>query len=251
MAITFQSPTQSFIQFGQTGILDYCLWDDLRFCLPVVEDNDIAFQVYLIGTETDIDSICGVYGLPIQIGIVRECGDEDFLLEFTANPYTDIPELYRLSDTQLLVNWAHGVPGFSSAIGMGECFRIRIKAGDYSACSNCLTRSADTCFTSVIDYTNDENFGGFNYCSSGAVDTNEDSSSCEPTIIQFTNQPALAIPYTQSLKDKYGDAPTVQVWISDGTNLVNMGITATFDSYPVNMIYVDPGGPASGIVVIK
>jgi hypothetical protein len=43
----------------------------------------------------------------------------------------------------------------------------------------------------------------------------------------------------------------VQVWVSDGTNLVNMGISAVFDSYPVNTITVDLGGPGSGIIVIR
>jgi hypothetical protein len=249
--ITFQSPTQSFVQFGESGIIENCMWDDLRYCLPVVEDSDIAFQVYVNGTETDIDSICGAYGLPVRIGIVSDCDENDFLLEFTSNPYNDVPELYRLSDTQLLVNWQHGLPGFGTVVGIGECFYIRIQVGDASACSNCLTRSADTCHTSVIDYTNEENYGGFNYCSSGAVPVNDDGSSCEPTIIQFTNVPKVTIPYTQSLKDKYGDAPDVQVWVSDGTNLVNMGISAVFDGYPVNTISVDLGGNGSGIIRIR
>jgi hypothetical protein len=249
MAYSITSPAQSFIQFSETGIIDHCIFDNIRFCLPVYDPNDVAFQAYINGTESEIDALCGVYGTPIAIGIVNACDDPDFLLEFTANPYNDVPEIFRISATQLLVNWAHGVPGFTSVINYNECFKIRIQIGLIKFCSNCLERTTDNCFTSVIEYSCDENCYGFNYCGSGTTEAEE--LSCEPTIITFTNQSTLTIPYTQSLQDKYGPVPTVQVWISDGTNLVNMGITATFDAYPVNVISLDFGGPATGIIVIK
>jgi len=249
MALQVISPRHSFVQFGETGTFEHCVFGDHTFCLPVVEYTDVAFQFFLTGTSIEIDAICGPYGEEIRVGIVRECDDENFLVEFTGNPYNDKAEIFRLSDTQLLVNWPHGLPGFDSVIAVEECFNIRVQVGDTVACSNCHKRSSDSCFTSVVDYTNEENFAGFNYCASGAI--NEESISCEPTIIQFTNQSTLTIPYTQSLKDAYGDVPDVKAWISDGTNLVNMGITATFDSYPVNTINFDFGGPASGIIVIR
>lgn len=249
MAYQIISPAQSFVQFAETGRIDNCIFDRLNFCLPVFEDGDVAFQFIITGTESEIDALCGVYGSPISIGIVSTCDDEDFLLEFTANPYNDVPELYRLSDTQLLVNWSHGVPGFTSVIGYHECFKIRVQIGLAQFCSNCFERTADNCFTSVVEYGCDENCYGFNYCGSGAADTGD--TTCEPTIITFTNQSTLTIPYTTSLQEKYGPVPTVQVWISDGTDLVNMGISATFDAYPVNTINLDFGGPGNGIVVIK
>lgn len=250
MALQITSPTNSFVQFGETGTFTHCIFGNYTFPLPVYEYTDVAFQFYLIGTAEEIDAICGPYGTNVQVGIVSDCDDPDFLTEFTANPYNDVPEIYRLSETQLLVNWAHGLPGFNSVVAVGECFHIRIQIGASTWCSNVHKRTDDNCFTSVIDYTNDENFAGFNYCMSGAVAV-DDTGACEPTIIQFTNQSTLTIPYTQSLKDAYGDAPSVQTWVSDGTNLVNMGITATFDAYPVNTINLDFGGPASGIVVIR
>lgn len=250
MALQTISPVNSFVQFNETGTFTHCVHGDYTFALPVYEYTDVAFQFFVIGTITEIDALCGPYGTDIQVGIVNDCQEEGFLLEFTGNPYNDVPERYRLSDTQLLVNWPHGLPGFDSVISVEECFHIRIQIGEQTFCSNVHKRTADSCFTSVIDYTNDENFGGFNYCMSGTV-AEEEAVTCEPLIIQFTNQSVLMIPYTQSMKDAYGDAPSVQVWISDGTNLVNMGISAVFDDYPVNLITVDMGGPASGILVIR
>jgi hypothetical protein len=149
----------------------------------------------------------------------------------------------------MLVNWSHGFPGFTGVIAANECFNVRVEIGAQQFCSNCFERTTDDCFTSVVEYGCDENCFGFNYCSSGAVD--EDTLTCEPTIITFTNVATLTVPYTQMLMDKYGAAPTIQVWISDGTNLVNMGITATLDTYPPTVLSFDFGGPASGIVVVK
>ena len=249
MAYSITSPPQSFVQFSETGKVDHCIFDKINFCIPVYEDGDVAYQFYILGTESEIDALCGVYGAPISIGIVSACDDLDFLLEFTANPYNDVPSVYRISDTQLLVNWEHGFPGFTNVIGYGQCFRIRVQIGLTQFCSNCFERTADSCFTSVIEYGCDENCYGFNYCGSGGAVQGE--LSCEPTVITFTNQSTLSLPYTQSLRDAYGDVPTVQVWISDGTGLVNMGITATFDTYPPNVLSFDFGGIATGIIVIK
>lgn len=249
MAYGILSPPQSFVQFSETGKVDHCIFDKINFCLPIYEDGDVAFQFYITGTESEIDALCGVYGNPIAIGIVSACDDADFLLEFTANPYNEVPEIYRISDTMLLVNWAHGVPGFTNVIGYNECFKIRVQIGLIKFCSNCFERTSDNCFTSVIEYSCDENCYEFNYCGSGTTTTGE--LSCEPTIVTFENQSTMSIAYTASLQAAYGPVPTVQVWISDGTNLVNMGITATFDTYPPNVLGFDFGGPASGIVVIK
>lgn len=249
MAYSISSPPQSFIQFGETGKVDNCIFDLINFCLPVYQPDDVAFQFFIGGTESEIDALCGVYGTSIDIGIVSACDDQNFLLEFTANPYNDVPEIFRISATQLLVNWAHGVPGFTSVIDYNECFKFRIQIGLVQFCSNCMERTADNCFTSVIEYSCDENCYGFNYCGSATSGTAD--LSCEPTIITFTNKSTLAIPYTASMLAAYGLAPTVQVWISDGTNLVNMGITATFDAYPPTVLGFDFGGNASGIIVVK
>lgn len=249
MAYSIISPPQSFVQFGETGRIDHCIFDRLNFCLPVFQDDDAAFQFVISGTISEIDALCGVYGIPVEIGIVSDCDDEDFLLDFTDMGYGYKPEMFRLSDTQMLVNWSHGFPGFTGVVALNECFNVRIQIDMQQFCSTCFERTADNCFTSVIEYRSDENSFGFNYCNSGAVD--EDALTCEPTVITFTNVDTLIVPYTQMLMDKYGPAPTIQVWVSDGVNLLNMGITAAMDTYPPTTLSFDFGGTASGIIVIK
>jgi len=108
-----------------------------------------------------------------------------------------------------------------SEIANGKCFYIRVIVDEVNYCTNCFQRIPEDCFTSVIDYGNEDNFAGFNYCNGGGVDG--DTDICEPYVVTFTNQSTVAIPYTASLSAKYGPVPTVQVWIYDiDGNLVNI-----------------------------
>lgn len=104
-----------------------------------------------------------------------------------------------------------------------------------------------------MEYGNDEDAFGFKYCNGGDLPGETTPTlDCSPTIVTFVSVATLAIPYTALLQAKYGDFPTVQVWIYDGTGqLLNMGITAAFDTYPPTMINLDMGGISSGIVVIR
>ncbi len=78
------------------------------------------------------------------------------------------------------------------------------------------------------------------------------SECCDPHIVAFTDVSELEIIYTATMRAKYGDIPTVQVWIYDDANrLVNMGVSVIFDANPATTINIDLGGPASGIVVIR
>src|SRR5690606_11006369 len=164
--------------------------------------------------------------------------------------FTQAPERYRISPQQVLFNWTHGAAGMVGFYENGDCFHFRVVYGENTACSNCFQRVPDDCFTSVVEYGNAYNFCGFNYCNSGSV-VDPTALSCKPTIIEFIDKETLSIPYTAALQDMYGEAPTVQVWIYDGSGLVNMGITAVFDTYPPNTISLDFGGAATGIVVIR
>lgn len=246
MGLTVITPTNSFVRFDGEQSETHCIHGRYNACLPVYADDDVAFQIVIqADTEEEAAELCQVGNSGVQIGLVSDCLQEGFDIEFT-----QAPERYKISPLQVLYNWPHGFPGMVGFYQPGECFYIRIIAGETEVCSNCFQRIPDDCFTSVIEYGNDENFAGFNYCNAGEA-VEPDAVSCEPTIIQFVNKSTLTIPYTAGLKDMYGDFPTVQVWIDDGSGLVNMGITAVFDSYPPNQISFDFGGPATGIIVIR
>lgn len=248
--ITILSPTHSFVKFSETPET-HCIWGDINFCLPVYEENDVAFQFVLQASSTEeADALCDVTNDNVEIGLVLGCNDEDFALQFTEKP-----ERFRISDTQVLYNWQHGLPDFVGAIGIGQCFYIRIQyASVYELnqfCSNCFQRIASDCFSSVIEYGNDENAFGFNYCGAGVIDSDQ-TDSCTPTEISFINQTTLTIPYTTSLANRYGDTPTVKGWLyNESGELVNMTFQILLIGLPVTTIYCDFGGLASGKIIIR
>lgn len=258
MSLSIISPVNSFVRFGEAAATPLCIWGTIDYCLPVYDAEDVYFQLVVQGTEDEVDSLCTQTGDEITFQLVNDCNGAVLLT------FSELPERIRLSTTQVLYNWAHGLPGFDSVIAVAECFKIQvtITATPYGypeeelvKCSNCFERIGDDCFTSVIEYGNDEDAFGFKYCNAGNLNgayEDTDTLDCSPTIVTFVDVATLAIPYTALLQAKYGVFPTVQVWVYDGTGqLLNMGITAGFDTYPPSMINLDFGGPASGIVVIR
>jgi hypothetical protein len=247
MAITIVSPPKSFIQFNQAAVAAHCLWPDIvPFCLQAYENADYNFQFALQAeTEEEADSICTVDGSGVTIGLLSI--DETVDVTFTS-----LPQRVRISPLQVGFNWSHGLEGMIENFQIGDCFNIYVAYGETVWKSNCFTRIGDDCFTSVLEYGNEENFAGFSYCGGGSIGDEDESTVCEPTISQFINQDTLTIPYTAMLQDKYGVMPTVQVWLYDGSgNLVNAGIEVKFDAFPPTQLLFDFGGTASGVIVIR
>lgn len=245
MALSIASPTNSFIQFNAAASPAYCLWGDVDFKLPVYAQGDIAFQFVVIGTlPEEISALCNPYTAGAVVSLVEECDGPDLVT------FSETPDRFLIAPTQVLFNWAHGLPNFTSVVAVGQCFRIKVTVEGASWCSNQLQRIADDCYTAVVEYGNEEDGFGFKYCYGGEVPT--PSGECEPTIATFTDVPTLSIPYTASLRELYGGFPTVQAWIDDGAgNLTNFGITISFDANPPTVINLDFGGNASGVVVIR
>lgn len=246
MAIRILSPVNSFVQFDNPEPITSCNFREIALCLPVFEADDVYFQ-FVIETDTieEADALCSLNNDAFSIGIVKSC-DDPFLLELT-----DQPERFRISDFQVLYNWSNGLPGFSTVINVGECFMVKVIITPEEFCSNCFQRIGSDCFTSVIEYGNDDNAFGFSYCNSAAIGETEEAD-CDPLFITFTNQSTLAIPYTAAMIAKYGNIPTLKVWIYDGSgNLVNMSVSQSLDTYPPTQINIDMGGPATGVLKIS
>jgi hypothetical protein len=249
MAIRIKAPANSFVQFLEADTIDSCQFSPIVLCLPVFADNDVSFQFILeTDTEDEADNLCDLSNSLLTVGIAESC-DEEMLIEF---PYK--AERYRIGTRSVLYNWQNGLPGFATVISKGQCFIIKITLQlpyvVYDYCSNCFQRIADVCHTSVLEYGNEDNAFGFDYCGGTNIDT-DNPQDCDPLIISFTNRATIAIPYTTELQLKYGSAPTVQVWIYDGDELVDMGIRVSFDSFPPTLIGADFGGLSSGIIKIS
>lgn len=237
----------SFVQFEETDTITDCEFTPQQMCLPVYDENDVWFQFIIeADTEAESDDLCIIGQEPITLGIVENCGD-GYLLQFSQKPTR-----YRISPTRVLYVWQQGLPNFTSAIRISECFRVMVSMpaiNDQSWCSNCFQRIFDSCHTSVIEYSNNENAFDFNYCA--GEDLGQDAAECEPTIIEFTNQATLTIPWTAFLQAKYGVTPNVQVWTYDTNGeLVVMGQRVALDAFPPTEIRIDFGGVSSGFVKI-
>lgn len=249
MAVLVTSPRFSFVRFSDSNSIDSCNFEDIHLCLPVYNEQDIAFQfIVTADTEEEADNLCDLQNEKIVLGVVLSC-DDDFLVNFPEANSTHKPDRYRIGARQILYNWSHGIPGMENYISVGQCFFLKaVVDGLYSFCSSCFQRIAGTCHTSVIEYSNEENAFGFNYCNS---EESIDGEACQPTIIQFTNEEIITIPYTTALQNKYGQFPSVQVWIYDeNSELVNAGLVIKFDAYPPTQFTVNLGGQASGIIKI-
>lgn len=249
MALRIKAPVNSFVQWNEVDVIDSCNFDSFSLCLPVFQDKDVYFQFIVEGdTAEETDALCDLENSLMAIGIAANCG-EDRLLTFEEKP-----NRFRISDKQVLYNWQHGFPNFRTVISNGQCFLIKITIQTvytiYDFCSNCFQRISNPCHTSVIEYGNDDNAFGFDYCGGGAVESND--VDCEPLIVEFTNKENIEIPYTTQLQNKYGPVPSVQTWIYDDSgDLVDMGIRESFDMFPPTKIKIDFGGFSSGIIKIS
>lgn len=245
MSYRLYSPENSFVQFNETGEVSSCGFAPLTVCLPVYYEDDVAFQVFVESdTEEESDLLCGPYGIKPTFGLTSNC--QDFDLEFNLQP-----EIFRVDSKHILYQWRYGFPGFQFSYNIGDCFQIMIELNEQIFCSNCFYRTGGVCWTTELAYTNNDNFAGFNYCSGGTVPL-PGGIDCQQEFFTFNNVPILNIPYTAALKAKYGDVPSVQVWIVDvNGELVDMGIRVALDMYPPTELRFDFGGNATGVIRIS
>lgn len=245
MSLNIIASANSFIQWSESNVTTACGQHGIELCLPVYDANDIWFQ-FVIEADTiaEADALCDRANAAVVMGIRLACSDPNFAT------FIQKPDRFRISERQVLYNWQHPIVNFDR-VAIGDCFYFSVTAASQTFCSNCLQKIINDCHTSVIEYGNDEDAFGFNYCNSATTDDDVELD-CSPQYIQFTNVPTLVIPYTASMRAKYGDLPSVSTWIyAPDSSLQAMGIEATFDAYPVNTIYLNFGGPASGVIRIS
>lgn len=244
MPYSIQTSQFNFLQFGELDSMDLCNWPGEEMCLPVYSEDDVWFQFVVVAdTEEEADALCNQDNAMVRVGIIQQCTD-------ALAPYAQLPTRYRISPTQVLYGWQHGLPGITQDVEIGNCFRIGILVSEQFFCSNCFQRIGNDCYTQVLQYSNDENAFGFNYCSGGSADEGGDVD-CDPIIIQFNNQATMTIPWTAFLQAKYGSSPQVQVWVNDGGELVVAGIRVAMDAFPPTELRFDFGGVSTGIIKIS
>lgn len=73
---------------------------------------------------------------------------------------------------------------------------------------------------------------------------------CNPTIIPFTGQDTMVIPYTTAMRNNYGDVPTVYVYHLDAGEYIKANIRIAYVGVPATEIRIYNGGLADGFIKI-
>lgn len=126
------SPKYSFVQFNAAEP-DACCNGINSVCLPVVFSTDLNFQ---LSSDT----------APGNLQVVRLNGE-------------------LVSSNSGFVSEGNNVYSWKSPIDLtglacDECFQLKIG----TLLSNCFIKRCDDCFTSILEYVNDEDYAGFAYC---------------------------------------------------------------------------------------
>lgn len=145
----------SFITFNEVIYLTQRDCAIVRpFCLPVFEPSDISFQIRI---DTDIEEFTTQTPIvQVQVGEIKYN-----VTEATVN-------IELIADTIYSVSYVFEGSNLLDNVDIGECFNIvisfEVDEVRYTSTSiTCLQRVADTCFTSKLEYSNNENAFGFIY----------------------------------------------------------------------------------------
>lgn len=244
MPYSIRTSRFAFVQFDESQNVESCQYGPEQMCLPVYAPDDVWFPFIIIAdTEEEADALCDLAGESVRVGLAENCEDAMTVMPFQ-------PTRFRISERQVLYHWPHGLTLLNN-YAVGKCFYVKVEVPDNEFCSTtCFQRIGDPCHTSVIEYSNDENAFDFFYCASGGDDEALDTETCDPTIISFSNQSSIVIPWTAFLSNKYGDAPSVEVWEFIDGDLQKVAVDIRLDTYPPTELRIDFGGTNSGIIKI-
>lgn len=78
-------------------------------------------------------------------------------------------------------------------------------------------------------------------------------SCCDQEIQTFVNASTVSIPYTSSMLSLYGSRPTINVYYQTTTGYEAAGVFTRVElqGNPINTIFIDNGGPATGFIKIS
>lgn len=165
-----KAPIKSLIQFFLYGtpIVD-------EIPLPVVEDDDIAFQVIVTADDATQANDAAtsdhfLYLLPADVTGIIDAPTMQAAALLAFDAAGNQPDPFLISSLNVLLRWNYGLPAFKTVIPKYECFRLGLLVGyDTSAnykvlFSNIFYREENKRYNSAIEYYCNENAYGFQYC---------------------------------------------------------------------------------------
>jgi hypothetical protein len=165
------SPTYSFVNFNPVSEVEQCCIGDNDVCLPVMQNNDIAFQFSITtGTAAKANDVYGTYIGNIQLILLDVNGSEVHNWTTANNLFF---EKYRTGEKTVTYQWRKTLTDLvNNLVDFDKCFSFKVKATctvagtteTVAATSNCFIVKEANCYSSIIEYTNDEDYADFHYC---------------------------------------------------------------------------------------
>ena len=168
------SPKYSFVQFNAPASGAPCCDEDSSFCIPVVTESDTYFQ-FRINCATFAETQ-DVWNSPIgdmQLVLLKGTGNTPATLAAnTLRNWTFDDSLQfeknRTGTTEITYQWRQPFKDVMTLVDCDGCFQLAIinvtPNPQIVVFSNCFTRICEDCFTSVLDYNNEDDAYDFRYC---------------------------------------------------------------------------------------
>jgi hypothetical protein len=161
------SPQYSFVNFNTITTSDCCDGNNQE-CLPFANVFDLVFQ-FSIKCDTiteandlmltqDIDSILNLIDGPTGTLLYDYTTNDLLFFEKYRTDTTTVTYIWRNPLYQILYDMVHFDDTFSLQVV------IKVNGIIVAALSNLFKAISDQCYTSLIEYTNDQDYAGFNYC---------------------------------------------------------------------------------------
>lgn len=171
------SPKYSFVKFNSTEEADSCCEGSELFCIPVIEENDLFFQLIVSGANL-AEGTTIFDAAPENVRLLLLSGTGNTAGTVSANTLRDWTtddtlafEKYRTKANQVTFVWKEILKDIKTLVECDECFQLAVIAdvtGDPEnpliGISNCFIRKCDNCYSSILEYYNDEDYADFKYC---------------------------------------------------------------------------------------
>jgi hypothetical protein len=190
------NPTYSFVKFGSAPVVNnYC--DGVQdFCIPVIEETDTYFQFKITSAVyAEIQALMSAPADDLQLVLLSGSGNTSASIAAnTLRNWTVADgltfERYRTGLYEVTFLWKRAFKDIKTLLACDGCFQLAIIKGavttgggelsdefsdefstdagvtiyDLSAISNCFKRFCDDCYTSILEYYNDDDYADFGYC---------------------------------------------------------------------------------------
>lgn len=165
MGYTINSPRNSFVKFASAEQLNDCCEDQQEFCIPVINENDLVFQIIVTAdTAEEFNTLWSAPDNNASLFIVDQPEGNTIVNLESQSLYF---QKFRTGEKQITYFWNNPFNGLSAAVSCNQCFYLSFiitEPNPQTVFSNCLIRKCESCYTTVLEYYCSDDYDQFNYC---------------------------------------------------------------------------------------